>query len=150
MKEKRLLSTPPRESQPQRIGGCPRGARPMHGGGTAVTARRPHTRHLRAAEANRRPAIELQHRIAARRRANRLMVSQWEIAPAGNRSPWYLVAKRVLDLAGAVALLILLSPLLLAVLAVLMVTTKDTHCSAKNGLGFWAVPSGFTSFARWF
>jgi lipopolysaccharide/colanic/teichoic acid biosynthesis glycosyltransferase len=46
------------------------------------------------------------------------------IRRAGNLSPTYLVAKRVTDLIGAVALLILLSPLLAVVWAVLFVTTR--------------------------
>ena len=44
--------------------------------------------------------------------------------PAGNRSPGYVRAKRIVDVVGALLLLAMLSPLLVAVLAALAVTTR--------------------------
>ena len=47
---------------------------------------------------------------------------------AGNLSATYRLAKRAFDLLGAAALLVLLGPLMLAVLAVLSVTTAASRC----------------------
>ncbi len=46
------------------------------------------------------------------------------IEPAGNHSAAYQVAKRLLDIAGSLALLLVLSPLLLTLLIALTITTR--------------------------
>jgi lipopolysaccharide/colanic/teichoic acid biosynthesis glycosyltransferase len=46
------------------------------------------------------------------------------VAPEGNPSVAYRVAKRLLDIAGSLAVILVLSPLLLAVLIVLSITTR--------------------------
>ena len=46
------------------------------------------------------------------------------VAPEGNRSVTYQVAKRLLDIVGAAALIVILSPLLLTLLIVLSITTR--------------------------
>ena len=60
----------------------------------------------------------------------------WHIAPAGNRSQGYLMAKRALDIGGALALLAVFSPLLIIVLVVLMVTTGGHPIFFQERLGF--------------
>lgn len=62
------------------------------------------------------------------------------IAPAGNRSQAYLLAKRAIDLAGALVLLALLSPLLVVVLVVLAITTKGHPIFCQQRLGFCGRP----------
>jgi len=58
------------------------------------------------------------------------------VAPQGNRSLAYSAAKRTLDIAGALALLVVLSPVLLTTLLVLTVTTKGRplFCQRRVGL----------------
>ncbi len=46
------------------------------------------------------------------------------VAPAGNTSVTYQVAKRLLDMVGALVLILVLSPVLLTVLVVLSITTR--------------------------
>lgn len=57
------------------------------------------------------------------------------VAPAGNRSPVYLAAKRLMDIVGALALLLLLAPVWLVVLLVLAVTTGGKPIFAQVRLG---------------
>jgi len=64
-----------------------------------------------------------------------------EIVPAeGNLSPGYLVAKRALDVAGALVLLILLSPLMLVTFLVLLVTTRGRPIFSQVRLGWRGCP----------
>jgi lipopolysaccharide/colanic/teichoic acid biosynthesis glycosyltransferase len=65
---------------------------------------------------------------------------EWQIAPAGNRSFLYLTTKRTIDILGAAALLILLSPLLLTVLMILFVTTKGHPIYWHERLGILGRP----------
>jgi lipopolysaccharide/colanic/teichoic acid biosynthesis glycosyltransferase len=58
------------------------------------------------------------------------------ILPAGNRSRFYLFTKRALDLIGAVVALVLLSPIMLAALLVLVVTTKGRPIFCQQRIGF--------------
>ncbi|HEX7450019.1 MAG TPA: sugar transferase [Pirellulales bacterium] len=60
----------------------------------------------------------------------------WQLAPSGNRTPAYLLAKRAIDIAGALLLLTLLSPVMLATWLVLMVTTKGHPIFAQDRVGF--------------
>ena len=65
---------------------------------------------------------------------------QWQIAPAGNRSPSYLIAKRIIDVAGAIVILAIVSPVLLVALAILVVTTKGHPFFCQERLGFLGRP----------
>lgn len=58
-----------------------------------------------------------------------------QVLPAGNRTPLYLVAKRTLDVVGAVGLLLVLSPLLAATWAVLMWTTRGKPFFSQERVG---------------
>ena len=57
------------------------------------------------------------------------------VAAAGNRSREYRFVKRGLDIVGALALLVILSPLLLGVLAVLAVTTRGKPLFSQERVG---------------
>ncbi len=57
------------------------------------------------------------------------------VAPAGNRSSAYLAIKRMIDIAGALVLLILLSPIWLVTLVVLAITTRGKPIFAQVRLG---------------
>lgn len=64
-----------------------------------------------------------------------------EIVPAeGNRSAVYQTAKRVFDIAGAVILLILFAPIMLAVLLILSVTTGGRPLFRQTRLGLRGRP----------
>jgi len=62
----------------------------------------------------------------------------------GNRRPAYRVAKRALDVLGAAALLVVLSPILLGLLVVLTVTTRGRPIFCQRRLGYRGRP--FTMF----
>ena len=57
------------------------------------------------------------------------------VGPEGNRSVWYSGAKRALDVAGALVLLVLFSPILLTAYVVLWLTTggKPIFCQERLG-----------------
>lgn len=57
------------------------------------------------------------------------------VAPAGNCSSGYRFAKRAIDVAGALVLLALLSPLLLTTVAVLLVTTRGKPIFRQERVG---------------
>ncbi|HEX4130821.1 MAG TPA: sugar transferase [Pirellulales bacterium] len=57
------------------------------------------------------------------------------VAPAGNDSPAYLVLKRTLDIVGALGLLVLFSPIMLAALVVLTVTTRGRPIFCQRRVG---------------
>lgn len=70
-----------------------------------------------------------------------------EIVPAeGNRSAVYLAAKRLFDIVGAIALLILLSPIILATFAVLMFTTRGKPLFRQTRLGHRGRPFTMLKF----
>jgi lipopolysaccharide/colanic/teichoic acid biosynthesis glycosyltransferase len=54
----------------------------------------------------------------------------------GNREAAYLAAKRLLDVAGALALLVLLAPLMLGVLIALAITTRGRPLFVQERLGY--------------
>ena len=58
------------------------------------------------------------------------------VTPGGNRSPVYRVAKRLLDVAGAVGLLVVLGPIMLAVLLVLLATTRGRPLFLQRRVGY--------------
>ena len=88
---------------------------------------------------DRKPAAR-RRRLAAADREQPACAGHWHIAPAGNRSRGYLIAKRIIDVTGAIAILTLVSPVLLAILAVLMVTTKGHPFFCQERLGFLGRP----------
>lgn len=62
------------------------------------------------------------------------------LAPAGNRTSLYLTLKRSIDVAGALTLLLLLSPVLLATWLILMWTTKGKPVFVQKRVGFLGRP----------
>jgi lipopolysaccharide/colanic/teichoic acid biosynthesis glycosyltransferase len=58
------------------------------------------------------------------------------IEPMGNRNRWYLALKRVADIVGALVLVVLLSPILLATLLVLTITTKGHPLFIQERVGY--------------
>ncbi|HKD37961.1 MAG TPA: sugar transferase [Pirellulales bacterium] len=62
------------------------------------------------------------------------------VAPAGNRSLAYLLAKRSIDFVGGLLLLLVLSPILIATLVVLAITTKGNPVFCQQRLGFCGRP----------
>jgi len=85
-----------------------------------------------------------QHSISlARRRLDR---GEPFIAPEGHPSGFYHVSKRVFDLVGAAALLVVLSPILLTVYLMLMVTTRGKPFFAQKRLGHCGKPFTMLKF----
>ncbi len=62
------------------------------------------------------------------------------VAPAGNRSPAYLRAKRLCDFVGATVLLLILGPLLLAVWLILCFTTRGKPVFRQERIGYLGRP----------
>jgi lipopolysaccharide/colanic/teichoic acid biosynthesis glycosyltransferase len=67
--------------------------------------------------------------------ARRLSAGVPVVKPRGNRGPCYLAAKRVMDIAGALVLIALLSPLLLVTLLILLVTTRGRPLFVQERIG---------------
>jgi lipopolysaccharide/colanic/teichoic acid biosynthesis glycosyltransferase len=116
--------------------------RPPKAKSTVSTPAKSDTRHSsgpRAPTMDRKPAVA-RHKLATADREQPAGAGQWHIAPAGNRSPGYLRAKRMIDLVGAIVILILASPLLLTMLAILLVTSKGHPFFCQERLGFLGRP----------
>jgi len=64
----------------------------------------------------------------------------------GNRSTWYLVPKRALDLAGAAGLLLALSPILLTTCLILLFTTRGKPIFCQKRLGYRGRPFTMVKF----
>lgn len=103
----------------------------------------------RAGQAGPRTTHEPHGRIARIRKVRGVPVSHFHrqlaqglpVVPAeGNLAPVYLKTKRAIDLAGALTILILLSPVLLAVFLVLMVTTRGKPIFRQVRLGWQGRP----------
>lgn len=58
------------------------------------------------------------------------------ILPAGNNSFGYVFSKRLLDIVGALALLVLLAPIMLCVLVVLSITTRGRPIFSHERVGW--------------
>lgn len=58
------------------------------------------------------------------------------VAPLGNRNHLYLAAKRAFDFVGALALIVLFSPILIVTFLVLMVTTKGRPLFFQKRVGY--------------
>jgi lipopolysaccharide/colanic/teichoic acid biosynthesis glycosyltransferase len=93
----------------------------------------------RAPWMDRKPAVA-RRKLAKADREQPASARQWRIAPAGNRAPSYLIAKRIIDVVGAIAILVMASPLLLIMLAMLLVTTKGHPFFCQERLGFLGRP----------
>lgn len=69
-------------------------------------------------------------------------IERWErdgallVAPAGNLSLGYQLAKRIMDVVGALVLLLLLAPVMLVVFCVLMVTTRGRPLYSQVRVGW--------------
>ncbi|HTQ40635.1 MAG TPA: sugar transferase [Pirellulales bacterium] len=110
--------------------------------GTVAVLSPPHTadQHIPAA----RPRLFVPRQLPSRQRlaveAN--IPGMPLIWAEGNLSPEYQTAKRALDIVGSLALLVLLSPILLTVFAVLVVTTRGRPLFRQERVGqcgrrFW-------------
>ena len=78
--------------------------------------------------------------VVARTRRLATPAEPWQIAPAGNRSPFYQTVKRTIDVLGTLMMLTLLSPLLLVVTAILLVTTRGRPIFVQERVGFLGRP----------
>jgi lipopolysaccharide/colanic/teichoic acid biosynthesis glycosyltransferase len=72
--------------------------------------------------------------------AERLAAGREIVAPQGNLSPAYRRAKRLLDLLLGLALLVLLSPVMIATCLVLLVTTRGKPIFCQTRLGYCGRP----------
>ena len=89
---------------------------------------RPATRTQRP---TRRPVSLFQRRLAA---------GETLVPAEGNLDPTYLAAKRAMDIAGALVLLALLGPVMLATFVVLLVTTRGKPVFRQVRLGWQGRP----------
>jgi len=93
----------------------------------------------RPAQAHRSPVEAAPRGVDARAVAlahARLHAGESFVAAQGNRSRVYAAAKRTLDIAGALALTIVLSPILLATFVVLCFTTKGRPLFVQARVGY--------------
>lgn len=72
--------------------------------------------------------------------ALRLATGKPLVAQRGNLNPIYLGLKRAMDIAGALVLIVLLSPLMLLTLAVLTITTKGRPLYSQERIGLCGLP----------
>jgi lipopolysaccharide/colanic/teichoic acid biosynthesis glycosyltransferase len=86
-------------------------------------------RRLREARARRAPALRFS--LALDRLRKNLPI----LDPMGNRRRGYLAAKRVFDVLGSLALIVLFAPIMLTVLVVLTITTKGRPLFFQERLG---------------
>jgi lipopolysaccharide/colanic/teichoic acid biosynthesis glycosyltransferase len=70
----------------------------------------------------------------------RLAAGQAIIGPAGNTGRGYRLIKRAMDVAGAVLMLVLLAPVMLAVFLILLATTRGRPIFAQTRLGHCGRP----------
>ena len=68
--------------------------------------------------------------------ALRLLAGEPIVEAEGNRQALYLAAKRLLDVVGALCLLVLLGPLMLGVLVLLTITTRGKPLFVQERLGY--------------
>jgi lipopolysaccharide/colanic/teichoic acid biosynthesis glycosyltransferase len=62
------------------------------------------------------------------------------VAPGGNRSSAYCAAKRLLDVVGALGLLVVLGPVMLAVFLILLITTRGKPLFWQRRAGYCGRP----------
>lgn len=68
------------------------------------------------------------------------------VSAEGNQTAVYLAAKRLFDLAGAIVLLILLSPIMLTTFVVLAITTRGKPLFRQTRLGYRGRPFSMLKF----
>ena len=88
-----------------------------------------------AKAAMRMPFIAGRPRVVARSAEDWLSSDRPLVAPGGNRSLAYRAAKRSIDVVGASLLLALLSPIMLGVCLILMVTTRGRPIFVQKRVG---------------
>ncbi|MGA2031406.1 MAG: sugar transferase [Thermoguttaceae bacterium] len=99
----------------------------------------PSRRRVRASRAKkRRPPVSLVRR--------HLDAGTALVRPAGNTALAYRAAKRILDILGALALLILLGPLMLAICAAVCVTTRGRPLFVQRRAGYLGRPFALVKF----
>jgi lipopolysaccharide/colanic/teichoic acid biosynthesis glycosyltransferase len=91
----------------------------------------------RATIRRRRPASLVERHLAEGRPL---------VEPAGNLSPGYWAAKRLLDIAGALAIVLVLSPILLATFVILLVTTRGRPLYWQRRAGYLGQPFWMAKF----
>ncbi len=106
-------------------------------GATAVVPPPQKQRPARLRQAHKRTISLALHRLRA---------GQPLVAPEGNLRIEYRAAKRLFDVIGSVALLILLSPLMLATWLVLLVTTRGKPLYWQRRLGYCGRPFTMPKF----
>lgn len=84
---------------------------------------------------NRRVKPHRRSMVVSPRSVPAVSTSDDAIAPLGNESYYYHAAKRLFDFVGAVVLLALLSPIMLAAWVVLMITTKGQPIFVQERVG---------------
>ncbi len=93
----------------------------------------------------RRPSARVECRVVSQ--TDRALAEGRPFVPAeGNRDPGYRVVKRVFDVLGAAAILILLSPIMLGLLVVLAVTTRGRPLFCQTRLGYRGRPFSMFKF----
>ncbi|MCE9548245.1 MAG: sugar transferase [Planctomycetia bacterium] len=96
---------------------------------------------LRRRESTARPRRSTPRRVVATQNPTEVLAKihsgRTIVASQGNRSVSYRVARRLLDIVGALVLIVLLSPLMLTALLVLLVTTggRPLFCQRRVGEG---------------
>jgi lipopolysaccharide/colanic/teichoic acid biosynthesis glycosyltransferase len=82
---------------------------------------------------SRAQAVEQNRRSLA---LERFRAGKEFVTPRGNRSSGYLFAKRLLDICGSLALVVLLSPILITTLVVLSISTRGRPLFFQERIGF--------------
>jgi len=93
-----------------------------------------------------RRRIRQPHRRCVSLTRRRLAAGQAFAQPEGNLSPEYLWGKRLLDVAGAVVLLVLLGPIMLVTFVVLLVSTRGRPLFAQRRIGYLGRPFTMLKF----
>jgi len=108
-----------------------REAEPVGVTAIAAPAEPPARRNRRIRRAPERPVSLIDARLAAGHQI---------VGPEGNRSPWYVGAKRAFDVVGAAGLLLLLSPVMVTTYLVLLFTTRGKPIFSQKRLGYRGRP----------
>ena len=72
--------------------------------------------------------------------ADQELADLWQIEPAGNRTVSYVLAKRLMDVVGAIILLVLLFPVMACTCLLLMWTTRGRPIFVQKRVGFLGKP----------
>lgn len=86
-------------------------------------------------EARQRAPVGLRPRRPVSPADRRLPARRTPVRPGGNLSPGYRAAKRLVDVLGALGLLVMLGPVMLAVFLVLLVTTRGRPLFWQRRIG---------------